>query len=377
MKKGWLLVGVMLVAAMAPFTANANVGTPMMWAGFLHLLFGNAIIGVGEGLAIAWFFHLPKRRCVLWMIAANYSSAWLRGLGLVQLIRMQLDWSLYTAWRNLWLCAAFTYLFTLLLEWPFVALCFRRQADWLKRSVKASLVVQTASYLLLFGWYWSATDASLFRETNRVPVSDFQLPANLRLFYIRASDGAVCEKVFSSGEERILQKSASTNANDVLFLRPDSVQTSTWDLLLQDRYDRYRPSGSGETTPRLILAGIRAMAAREVAREDTGEDLTVEAFKSRFSESASTFSGTTNLWLVGICEYYPGLGLGSMKRGAKEQFALYWESPFSTWEFHSAIQLPNELVLFELGGDQICVLDPESRKLGLLVRGRGPVALLK
>ncbi len=66
-----------------------------------------------------------------------------------------------------------------------------------------------------------------------------------------------------------------------------------------------------------------------------------------------------------------------MKRGAKEQFALYWESPFSTWEFHSAIQLPNELVLFELGGDQICVLDPESRKLGLLVRGRGPVALLK
>ena len=36
-----------------PTTALANAGTPLMWAAPIHLILGNAIIGVLEGLTLA------------------------------------------------------------------------------------------------------------------------------------------------------------------------------------------------------------------------------------------------------------------------------------------------------------------------------------
>jgi len=48
---------------------------------------------------------------------------------------------------------------TLLLEWPFVALCVRGAPGWLRRSVKGSLIAQTASYgvLVLIGFLAART----------------------------------------------------------------------------------------------------------------------------------------------------------------------------------------------------------------------------
>ena len=46
----------------------------------LHLVFGNAFIGIGEGLLLAWLFSVPTGKSVAVMILANYASAWLGGL---------------------------------------------------------------------------------------------------------------------------------------------------------------------------------------------------------------------------------------------------------------------------------------------------------
>ena len=40
---------VFLCVLALPMVAMANAGTPLMWAGMLHLLFGNALIGIFEG----------------------------------------------------------------------------------------------------------------------------------------------------------------------------------------------------------------------------------------------------------------------------------------------------------------------------------------
>ena len=41
-------------AAMAlPLAAEANAGTPLMWSTTVHLVFGNLLIGVAEGLMFA------------------------------------------------------------------------------------------------------------------------------------------------------------------------------------------------------------------------------------------------------------------------------------------------------------------------------------
>ena len=70
-------------AGATPIAAHANAGTPLMWATMLHLFFGNAIIGILEGLLLAVFFRLPKGKTIFLLIAANYASAWLGGLFII------------------------------------------------------------------------------------------------------------------------------------------------------------------------------------------------------------------------------------------------------------------------------------------------------
>ena len=50
-----------------------------MWAGTLHLVFGNIIIGVVEGIILARIFKLEKKKLIGLLILANYFSAWIGG----------------------------------------------------------------------------------------------------------------------------------------------------------------------------------------------------------------------------------------------------------------------------------------------------------
>ena len=63
-----------LALVLSPNIALANVGTPLLWVGTFHLLIGNALIGLGEGLLLARWFKAPKQRAIQIMIGANYFS---------------------------------------------------------------------------------------------------------------------------------------------------------------------------------------------------------------------------------------------------------------------------------------------------------------
>jgi hypothetical protein len=56
---------------------------------------------------------------------------------------------------------------------------------------------------------------------------------------------------------------------------------------------------------------------------------------------------------------------------------LSLETPFVRWPVCCPTQLPNGQVIFQLGSDQICILDPDERKVALLARGRWPVITVK
>jgi len=144
-----------------PRYAWADAGTPLMWAGMFHLMLGNALIGVGEGFLLAWLFSVPRRKGVWVMIFANYTSAWLGGLFARGAIVQALPMDLNNGWRWFWCMVVVTYVMTLMIEWPFVAWCLRGKQDWLERSLSASLVVQSSSYVVLFAWYWMASGTSL------------------------------------------------------------------------------------------------------------------------------------------------------------------------------------------------------------------------
>ena len=87
--KYWKFTFAALVLIALPSVAQANAGTPLMWAGMLHLFIGNAFIGLLEGILLIKLFKAPKMKAVGLMILANYFSAWIGGLFLHGPFRMQ------------------------------------------------------------------------------------------------------------------------------------------------------------------------------------------------------------------------------------------------------------------------------------------------
>jgi hypothetical protein len=214
-----------------PQQAWANAGTPLMWAGMLHLVFGNALVGIAEGILLAWLFAVPKHRSVTIMVVANYTSAWLGGLFIRGAIVDALPMHLNNGWRWFWVMVAVTYCMTLALEWPFVAWCFRGTKNWLRQSARASLVVQSASYLALFGYYWMASGTSLYTNMDIVASADLSLPESVLVYYISPADGNVYSRQLAGGGEQKVFELHSTDRNDRLFVRPNAAHTNRWDLV--------------------------------------------------------------------------------------------------------------------------------------------------
>lgn len=103
------------------------------------------LLGALEGAIVARLFRLRSARSVGWMILANLLVSWLGFLFLPMLPHSDLR----REWWSAPIIVVATYALILLLEWPFVALCVRGAPGWFRRSVKGSLVAQTAGYLVL------------------------------------------------------------------------------------------------------------------------------------------------------------------------------------------------------------------------------------
>src|SRR5690606_5233923 len=133
-----LLVGAMVLL---PSMVFANAGTPLMLAGALYLFGGNVVLGGVEGAVIARIWRLNVKRCVGWMIMANLLSAWVGQVLLTSAIVHGIwDVNLYSLRMVLVASLVLAWVLTLLIEWPFVTLCFRGAGGWLHRSAVATVV---------------------------------------------------------------------------------------------------------------------------------------------------------------------------------------------------------------------------------------------
>jgi len=343
------------LVATLPLTASANAGTPLMWATMLHLVFGNFLIGIGEGLLLAFAFHLSKWKCMAIMILANYLSAWVGGLWIATGIAQFLPLDLTNAWRWFWIMVVVTYLITLLLEWPFVAWCLRKDTNWKRKSLLADLLVQTASYGLLFGWYWLASGTSLFTRTHVVPPSAMQLPAGIRVYYLNSEFGDIYSRPLNGGEPRHEATRRTTYPDASLSAYPDSYGSPTAHL---------------EVNKQTVLSGLLAEIPTGLGDTRTDHHSLTFSFgpADTLGESPGNWRFTTGFWPV------EGLTAKHTQTGKQEYVAL--ETPFVRWDARAATHLPGDLCLFQLGDDQICLYNPNTRQLALLWHGRSPVPVI-
>jgi hypothetical protein len=347
---------VLTAILLSPAVAFANVGTPLMLASALHLFFGNSLIGIGEGLLLAFIFRKSPLLCIPVMIVANYFSAWV-GVEILDRIRMTnmsgaLDVDLYSFWRWFWIVVVATYLLTILLELPFVALCLRKTDGWFRKSVRGSLIVQTVSYVVIFGWYWSASDKAIYTDLTVVQSSEISLPEKTIVYYISATDNDVYAMNLAQGTTKKISELKSIGNAKRLFAKESRKTPGHWNLVAGNEIDE-RSEGITKT--------VAADFSRAVATpQNPGHAFDV----LRFAAAKPTD------WEFDM-EFWHGLYGKNSEDGRTLRVSL--ETPFVTWYSRSATQLSGGQVVLQLGRNQICILDPEEGKIAIIAKGRCPV----
>ena len=343
----------------------ADMGTPLMWATMLHLVFGNALIGLLEGLVLALIFHLRKRKTIGLLVLANYFSAWVGYHLLRGSFVKALPLDLYNAWFYVWLMVGLSYIMTLILEFPFVGVAFWRDPNWLRKSVVGSLIIQTVSYALLFGWYWLASGTSLYTSTKVVQPSEIVLPKGLLIYFISAEDGHVYSQNLATRDRHKVSNIGLTNHDDRLLVR---LNDDAWDLVA-------RMATSARYDPTLVTIGkIHAStAAPTVDNEPYDEHMAAYHVQQLGNPNDRQWDDSKWEFQSG---YWPIEGLQGTTDKWATAVGFAFETPFGAWRVRNATQMPCDIVLFQLGDDQICLFDPTSNRVALVAKGRGPVVVM-
>jgi len=361
---------VLAVAIGTPSVALANVGTPLMWATALHMALGNAFIGILEGVLLARVYGVPAGRAIGVMILANYLSAWLGWTWLWGFPGGRDGINLYNAWPVIWVMVAAAYVVTLLVEWPFVAACFRGRENWFRRSCGASFLIQSVSYVLLFGWFYLASVNSLFTDTTVVSIDQMSLSSNVCVYYIADEDGDIYSLKLNTGQFEKVFDLNSHDLSDCLSFENSRLQKGSQEVVaLLESADINQPK---------VIRSEVVVPDEDCPQYEDHAPLRSDRFASPSSHHSVSKLGSAleDPWTF-TAGYWAAQGLSGENTKTGEHIWLALETPFVQWAIRHVIALPENKVLFQLGERQICILDSNTRKVAVLRFGRGAVAVLE
>lgn len=350
-----------------PSICSANAGTPLMWASAFHLVIGNIIIGIIEGSIVARALKVGYGKAIILLILANYFSAWFGGVFLLGIISRHLHPDLYNFKVILAATVLVAYILSLVTEWPFVALCCRRTAGWMRRSIYANFRAQSLTYLLLLIWYGLASGTSLLTGAHIVPVTEFRFPEEIYCYYISSDSGDVYSRNLTTSREEKIFDLKSTNDNDRLFTRPKNDNSGQLEIVaLLTGNDRRHPSFT-------TVQYVDGSGPEDTRRK--GDQPGQNDTWFNFGEAPRLGNVPSGRWVVHT-GFWAVDGIYGKNGETGQEFHFSLETPFLNWQIRNAVHFPQDIILFQLGGDQICVLEVETGKMALVARGRGPVAVM-
>lgn len=352
-----------LALALFPSTASANAGTPLMWASMLHLVFGNAIIGLIEGLLLAWLFKCSKRKSVLILIAANYSSAWAGGFLVAGYLPSLVDITIQNIQSCFLSFVVVAFAVTLLVEFAFFWFALGSREHGLRRTLTATLTVNGISYVFLFGWYWVASGTSMLTQLEVVSLDKMKLPEPYALYYLtNGGDQVIRMDPTDPDSKQTISKATAHHRNDRLFARPR--RDSGFDLFVYlDSEDQ------GSETESRVLENFSEQAPVEwrIAESNSGK-----ASGSWFNFGQVPTLGTASDWKFRT-GFWPVEGISGENEKAGKTVHYSLELPFVAWSVRNATQIFGGYVVAQLGDDQICLMNLESGRIALIARGKGPI----
>lgn len=350
----------LLAVLLLPSVGYADAGTPLMWTTVLHLLLGNLVIGVVEGLLLAILFGTTRKRSLVLLVLANYLSAWLGWILLLGCIHFCVRLTIDNFMRWLFISMLIAFGITLLIEFPFFLLSFERTERVIKRAVKATFLINTASYLVLGALYCWTSQTSLVTGLDVVDADQMGIPQGYNLYYISHNGTSVMRSDLIGGTQVKIAEVASHYRNDRLFARRKDEQH--YDLLILEC------DHAGQPQKRLILADFSALAPTAVRSWDESE------MEPGMSEDLGLLPrlNTEGNWEFRTAYWIRG-GIEGRNKATHESFFYAIETPICKWRIGNGVHLEGDFVVFQLGDDQICILHPERKQIALVARGSGPL----
>ena len=342
---------------MVPCQAYANMGTPLMWAGIAHLFIGNAVIGLIEGFIIILAFKTSRIWSVPVMIAANYASMWAGAYLLDNLSDKFRDIvTIYNATSVLFSIIILSFIFTFIIEWPFCLFLFRKQGKRIKRSLLANLITQSISYILLIAFYALPSGASLITDVKIDKTLSFATTQKMWVYYISPNDG------------------------DVYRIRPNGSANEK--VMIEDIIDKLaklfiRPSADA---PYSDLCVLQRSTDYVLIKHFTAEPMTL--YYSEKDKQPFWF-GLIDLrpqdqrdWNISV-GFWAIEGLSAKNKVNGKEFNLAMETPFVNLSIKNITILPGNQLVLQINYNQIALLDLNTKELGLITLGRGPLVIME
>ncbi len=359
-----LFVGAVLLMGLASIVSGGGLGCVVA----LHVVVGNILIGVGEGLFLSKAYRYPKRKGIPRLVVANYMVT-----GLLALLLFaerghgdQLSLQKAPIWL-LWMIGA-SCAVMMTVKYGAILYCFRRRSIRFWRALKATLVTQIPVFLILLAWYAPACSMGLYTESELTAPDRFSSHPTAWCYYLSGDDGMIYRcRLDGSGAEFVSHGPADRSA-ERLFLSY-SKSSRCWDL--RARIRRGEARSDTLILPSVVSAwamGIRPAGPR--SRHLTLIDLRPKTGQQRqFLVSLDRFRG------LEVITHKVANGFAATTTST-ERFILALSTPFLSWRVQNATVLPGDQIVFQIG-DLICLFDPETRKIGMIARGRSPVVVVE
>jgi hypothetical protein len=341
-----------------------NTASVAMWQRWSHLLFGNAIIGVIEGVLLAHLLQRPPIRMSLLLIGANYISALVAAIafGIFETTGVVGHF-----WRpglydyQWWFVGALalSVAASIVIEWAVAAPVMLGPSALRRRTFGAFVAVNLltgvaciAGPFMAISEIRVASTVSVTRDRSWAPRGGFWV------YYLDVQNDALMRMRPDGGKKEVVMR-----------IEVEST-TTMWVSAYRDDANDHGPfpmyigvaSAAGYATESGVSAG-RESAFVQYEWDDGAPFLNLAP--------AADLRGPNHdsEWRL---ESHDNGGVEVF--GPNERYSVTFTTALATWKGRNPSILPDDIGIFELGG-QICALDLSGRRLTRLGFGHAPVVV--
>jgi hypothetical protein len=240
------------------------------------------------------------------------------------------------------------------IEWPFVVVGMEKGRKGAWRTLKASLLANAASYVLLAGLYGMMMNISLVTVPTFVDKGLAKDPTAVVYFVDGKDHGVYRMRLDGTGRERVGTWVIEDYRDRLQLLRAEDGKTMDVRVV----------NDSGGTS--VVVAGVmesEGLKADDVVVRFINNGPAVDLR----GEGKRDWEVRTGFW--------PGEGLRAENASTGEVMRLAFESPLLSWWSGCATILPGDQVVYEVEG-QVMLLDLGTKRMLFLARGSNPVAVI-